>query len=148
MIACILVATDGSEASAAAVDVAIELTQSLGPDARLHVAAVVDYAGVPSVLAKHPAGAPNLLAEAADDALARAAAAVAAAGTAAQTHCLNGDVVEAILACATEVGADLLVAGFRGRNRFARLVMGSVCGQLVRVSAVPVLVVRGPRAGE
>ena len=57
-------------------------------------------------------------------------------------HLLTGDVVEAILACAAEVGADLLVAGMHGRNRLARLVIGSVTGRLVRTSHLPILVVR------
>jgi nucleotide-binding universal stress UspA family protein len=145
MIRCVLVATDGSQASIAAVRSAAELTQSLGPDARLHVASVVDYAGVPEVLAKQPTGAPDLLTEQARGALDEARAALAAAGAEAQTHVLHGEVVEALLACATNVGADILVAGFHGQNRLARLVMGSVVGKLVRSTTLPVVVVRSAR---
>lgn len=146
MIRCVLVATDGSEPSIAAVATGIEIVQSLGPEARLHAATVVDYAEVPSVMAKHPAAAPDLLAEQADAALAQVAAAAAEAGLAVQTHRLSGAVVEAISACAEVVGAGLLVAGFHGRNRIARLVMGSVAGGLVRTSEIPVVVVRGKPA--
>ena len=144
MIRCVLVATDGSEASLAAVRTAVDLTASLGPDARLHVAAVIDYAGVPGVLAKQPPEAPDLLAEEAEGALVSAMAAVAEAGLDAQQHLLRGEVVEALLDRAAEVGADILVAGFHGRNRLARLVMGSVVGHLVRSTTLPVVVVRSP----
>ncbi|MGA8533939.1 MAG: universal stress protein, partial [Candidatus Tumulicola sp.] len=116
MIRCVLVATDGSEASVAAVHTGVDLRQSLGPGARLHVASVVDYAAVPGVLAKRPAGAPDLLAEQARAALEHAGQIVAASGVTAGSHLLQGDVVEAILACARAVGADILVAGFHGQN--------------------------------
>jgi nucleotide-binding universal stress UspA family protein len=128
-----------------AVRVAIELTQSLGSQARLHVASVVDYAGVPNVLAKQPAGAPDLLAEQAHAALDDARTAVLAAGFEPEVHLLHGEVVEALLACATNVGADIVVAGFHGQNRLARIVMGSVVGKLVRSTTLPVVVVRSLR---
>jgi nucleotide-binding universal stress UspA family protein len=144
MICCVLVATDGSEASMAAVGMAVELTQSLGSGGRLHVASVVDYVGVPEVLAKQPASAPDLLTDQAEAALTKALAVTDAAGVTAGSHLLHGDVVEAILACASEVGAQLLVAGFHGQNRLARIVMGSVVGRLVRSTYLPVVVVRAP----
>jgi nucleotide-binding universal stress UspA family protein len=148
MMRCVLAATDGSDASLYAVETGIELVRSFGADARLHVATVVDYAGVPPVLGKHPPGAPNLLLDQADAALKQAEAATAAAGMPAQLHQLSGDVVDALLACAAEIGADLVVAGFHGSNRLARIVMGSVAGRLVRSSDVPVVVVaRRARTG-
>jgi nucleotide-binding universal stress UspA family protein len=36
------------------------------------------------------------------------------------------------------------LAGYRGRNRLAAAVMGSVAGDLVRHTTLPVLVVRKP----
>jgi nucleotide-binding universal stress UspA family protein len=142
MIRSVLVATDGSDASMAAVRTAVELTVSLGAEARLHIAAVVDYAGVPGVFAKQPPEAPDLLTEEAEAALERAAEIVAEAGLPAERHLLHGEVVEALLACATQHAADVLVAGFHGRNRLARLVMGNVVGKLVRSTHLPVMVVR------
>lgn len=141
MMRCVLAATDGSDASLFAVETGIELVRSFGADARLHVATVVDYAGVPPVLGKHPPGVPDLLLEQADAALKQAVAATAAAGIPAQMHQLSGEVVDALLACAGDIGADLVVAGFHGRNRLARIVIGSVAGRLVRSSDVPVVVV-------
>ena len=147
MIRCVLVATDGSEASLAAVRVAAELTASLGPAARLHVAAVVDYAGVPGVLAKRPPDAPDLLTEEAETALGQAARILAEAGVPADRHLLHGEVVETLLGFAGENGIDIVVAGFHGRNRLARLVMGSVVGKLVRSTHLPIVVVRAAEPG-
>jgi len=146
VIRIVLVATDGSEASETAVQTAIDLTKSLGPDARLHVASVVDYAGVPEILAKRPPDAPDLLADEADAAISAAMATVAESGLEAESHLLHGDVVGALLARAADVGADIMVAGFHGRNRFARLVMGNVVGHLVRSTDLPVVVVRSPES--
>jgi len=141
MMRCVLVATDGSDESRAAVDTGIELVRSLGPEARLHVASVISYAGVPDIMAKQPPGAPDLLAEEADASLEQARTVTAAAGMPAEFHLLHGDVVDALLECARDVEADLFVAGYHGRNRLARLVMGSVAGKLVRASAIPVVIV-------
>ena len=141
MMRCVLVASDGSEESRAAVETGIELVRSLGPDARLHVASVISYAGVPSVMSKQPPGAPDLLADEANAALEQAREIADAAAMPADLHLLHGDVVDALLECAREVDADLLVAGYHGRNRLARLVMGSVAGKLVRASSIPVVIV-------
>ncbi len=146
MIRSVLVATDGSEASMAAVRTAVELTASLGEEARLHVAAVVDYAGVPGVFAKQPPAAPDLLTEEAEAALERAGRIVAEAGLPAERHLLHGEVTEALLTCTALYAVDILVAGFHGRNRLARLVMGSVVGKLVRSTHLPVVVVRAADA--
>jgi nucleotide-binding universal stress UspA family protein len=140
----ILVATDGSEAAMAAVLTAVDLTLSLGGKARLDVVAAVDYAGVPSMLAKQPAGAPDLLSEQAEEALQLAAAAAFAAGLQVETHLVNDEPVAAVLSVARAMGSEVIVAGFQGRSRLVRLVMGSVAGRLVRASPLPVLLVPGP----
>ena len=148
MIRCVLVATDGSDAAEAAVHTGVELVLSLGPEASLHVASAVNYAtGVPSMLAKAPEGAPDLLAEQAQEALQLAAAAAFARGVQVRTHLLEGDVVTAVLTCAQDVGAHILIAGASGRSRLARLVMGSTVGDLVRASTLPVVVVKAPASG-
>lgn len=145
MIVCVLVATDGSDPAMSAVRTAVALVKSLKPGARLHVVSAVDYAGIPSALAKHPPDAPDLLAEQAEQALQLAAAEAFAAGIDVETHLVSGEVVPAILACAEAIRADLLVAGYHGRNRLVRIVMGSVVGSLVRSTTLPVMVVPSPR---
>lgn len=141
MMRTVLVATDGSDESRAAVETGVELVRSFGAGARLHVASVISYAGVPDVMAKQPPGAPDLLAEEADAALHQARGLTQAANMPAEIHLLYGDIVDALLACAREIGADLFVAGYHGSNRLARLVMGSVAGKLVRASEIPVVIV-------
>ncbi len=148
MIRCVLVATDGSEAACAAVRTAAELVASLGPQARLHVAAAIDYVGLPGVLGKRPPGAPDLLADQAREALDEAAAVAKEAGASAEAHVLEGDVVDSVLGLAAQIGADLLAIGFQGRSRLARLVMGSVAGRLVHSTHLPVVVVRAPEPEE
>lgn len=142
MFRTVLVATDGSDEAMTAVRAAIELVRSLGAGAGLHVASVVAYADVPAMLAKQPTDAPDLLAEQAQSAVQLASAAAYAAGLPVEAHLLTGEVVPALLECAEKIGADILVAGYRGRNRLAALVMGSVAGQLVRHTTIPVMVVR------
>ncbi|MBV8332775.1 MAG: universal stress protein [Candidatus Eremiobacteraeota bacterium] len=144
MIKTVLVATDGSDAAMAAMRTAVELVRSLQPGAALHVASAVAYAEIPSMLAKQPADAPDLLAEQAEQALQLAAAAAFAEGVEVETHLLSGDVVPALLQCAAGIGADVIVAGFHGRNRLVRLVMGSVAGDLVRANILPVMLVGAP----
>ena len=141
MIRTVLVATDGSEAAEVAVRTAAELALSLGPTAYLHIAGVVHYADVPSVLAKHPEGAPDLLGDQIADALASAAQIAQAAGVPFEAHRVEGDIVAAILACAEAVKADILVSGALGRGRLARFVLGSITEKLVRATTLPVVVV-------
>lgn len=142
MFRTVLVATDGSDEAMGALNKAVELVLSLGAGASLHIASVVSYAGIPTMLAKQPPNAPDLLADQAQEALQLAAAQAFASGVAAETHLLNGEVVPTLLECAEKVGADVIAIGFRGRNRLAAIVMGSVAGSLARSTTLPVLVVR------
>jgi nucleotide-binding universal stress UspA family protein len=48
-----------------------------------------------------------------------------------------------LIVAASEVHADVIVVGARGLGPIRRLLLGSVSGQLVQASALPVLVVRG-----
>lgn len=142
MFRTVLVATDGSDEAMTAVRAAIELVRSLGAGASMHVASVIAYADLPAMLAKQPTDAPDLLAEQAQSALQLAGSAAYAAGILVETHLLTGEIVPSLLECAEKTGADILVAGYRGRNRLAAIVMGSVAGQLVRSTTIPVMVVR------
>ena len=55
-----------------------------------------------------------------------------------------GEPVDAILAVATDVGADLIVLGTHGRSGFTRVLMGSVAEKTLRTSTCPVLTVPTP----
>lgn len=51
---------------------------------------------------------------------------------------------EVVLAAATRAGADLVVVGTHGRRGLAHAMLGSVAERVVRLSPVPVLTVRSP----
>jgi nucleotide-binding universal stress UspA family protein len=51
---------------------------------------------------------------------------------------------EVILAAAAKAGADLVVVGTHGRRGLAHAMLGSVAERVVRLSPVPVLTVRSP----
>lgn len=57
-------------------------------------------------------------------------------------HLREGTPAEQILAVAEEIGADLIVVGTRGRVGLQRVLLGSVAQRVVRLSAVPITVVR------
>lgn len=55
---------------------------------------------------------------------------------------------EEILAAASEVGADLLVLGTHGRRGLSRALLGSVAEKVVRLASVPVLTVHEPEESD
>jgi nucleotide-binding universal stress UspA family protein len=75
-------------------------------------------------------------------ALAQATALLDAAGVRYTARTLVGPLGETIAGEARKSGSDLIVMGTHGRNAASALVFGSVASEVVRVSAVPVLLVR------
>lgn len=61
-----------------------------------------------------------------------------------RTRVLEGEVVEAITAAATEEAADYLVIGTDARSAFSKLVLGSTSEGLLKRATVPVVVVPPP----
>lgn len=135
----ILIATDGSEAAEAALEVAIELAKETS--STLQVLAVrpplpAGRAGAgPAVLeveehdgAQHISDAATLHAR--------------DAGVDATAHAAHGDVVDSIAKAASTLGADLLVVGSRGHGSLSGAVLGSVSHALVSRSPVPLTIVR------
>ncbi|MDR3639035.1 MAG: universal stress protein [Isosphaeraceae bacterium] len=59
----------------------------------------------------------------------------------------NGDPAREVLACAQEVGCDLIVTGSHGRSGLGRLLMGSVAEAVMRQAGCPVLTVKVPANG-
>jgi nucleotide-binding universal stress UspA family protein len=141
----IMIATDGSESAADALDVAIELARET--DATLEIVSVrppvlVGRAGAapPMLEVEEPGGAERIAAA--------GAARAAAAGVDATAHSAHGDVVDSICEASSAVGADLLVVGSRGHGPVSGALLGSVSHALIGRSPVPVTVVRhaGARA--
>ena len=134
----IMVATDGSDAAAEALDTAIELSRQMG--ATLQVLAVRP----PRVHGRAGSGPPMTEVEElhgsehiADAAVQRARA----VGVDATRHVSHGPVADCIVQAATELDVDLLVVGSRGVGALHGALIGSVSHALVGRSPVPLMVV-------
>lgn len=121
----IVLATDGSPHSAAALDLALSIARQCA--------------------------LPLTLVSVAERGDARAAACIAAAqaaarkaGIEARARILAGAVDRAILQAAEDDGADLIVVGRRGLNALKRIVLGSTSKRVVSHAKVPVLIAHAP----
>lgn len=144
----ILVAIDDSSTSAKALDEAVRLARALG--AALCIAHVADEglfthqdmtleAPIDVERVKEDMNeTSNLLLDA-------AVATAAAAGCQAERMLLESArrrIAEAIADAARDWGADLVVVGTHGRRGFARLLVGSVAENLVRIATTSLILVR------
>ncbi len=139
----LFVAIDGSEPSAAGLHEAIKLAQCDGGE--LHVVFVVYH---PKTFG-HPivnlAAVEEALETEGRGVLDRAAAQAQAVGVTASTAMVAATrepIAATLLAEAVKWQADLIVMGTHGRRGFGRAVLGSVAENLLRVSTLPVLMVR------
>ena len=142
----ILLATDGSAASAHAAALAIGLARTHG--AQLTALYVVDpypYLGLGEA---NPMGFQAYMSAAMDHASRAHAAIAALAAEGGPKVNVAPRVVEdvgasaGILQTSKELGTDLIVVGSHGRSGIARLMLGSVASRVVAESTVPVLVAR------
>ncbi|MGM0447680.1 MAG: universal stress protein [Methanobacteriota archaeon] len=137
----ILVPTDGSPASDAAIEHAIDLAEQYG--ARLHALYVVDGAAYSSLEAGAEVVVEALESEGAE-ATKRVADAAADAGVDCVTSVTSGTAYRSIHDYVDEHGIDVVVMGTHGRKGLDRYLLGSVTERVVRTSVVPVLTVRQP----
>ncbi len=135
----ILVPTDGSPASDAAIDHAIDLADRYG--ARLHALYVVDGSAYSTLEAGSEIVIDALEAEG-EQATDRVADAAAAAGVETTTTVTSGTAYRAIREYADEQAVDMIVMGTHGRKGLDRYLLGSVTERVVRTADVPVLTVR------
>jgi nucleotide-binding universal stress UspA family protein len=131
----ILLPTDGSEGTSAAVDRAIDLARTTG--ARLHVLfAVNPNVGVDAAMI----GALDAMEETGREAVADVVSAAEAAGLdRVEEHLVQGTPYRAIVEFAAENDVDLIVMGTHGRRGVDRYLLGSVTEKVIRASPVPVL---------
>jgi nucleotide-binding universal stress UspA family protein len=147
----ILVATDGSDDSDAAVEAALDLAHDTS--GRLLVLSVVPEGSTSD--SGNNGGTSQGVADRDD------AEVVAAAGRTNDVvdHAIEwgleatplvweGEPADAILAAAISEGADVIVIGSSGRSGVGRMLLGSVSDDVVRRAGVPVMVVRAPREHE
>lgn len=135
----ILIPTDGSPESEAAVAHAVELANRY--DATLHALSVADVSHFHGLDADTSVIVEGFEEEA-RAAVDHVADAGAAAGVTVKTTVGQGSVSETILEYVTENDIDLVVVGTRGHHGLERYLIGSVAERLVRRSPVPVLTVR------
>lgn len=141
----ILVATDGSPASAHAAALAVSLARAHG--ARLTALYVVDpypYLGIGEA---NPMGFQAYMSAALAHASKAHAEILALCDDGTRVECQpkvveNATAVEGIVATARDSAADLVVVGSHGRSGLVRLMLGSVAARVVAECPVPVLVAR------
>jgi nucleotide-binding universal stress UspA family protein len=139
----ILVAIDGSPASLAASEEAIDLAARLS--ARLIVISVVSALEPMAPGAVWP-GTVSAAREEAEGITRRIVDQARRAGVEATYLTFEGQPGEAIVQAAQAEGADMVVVGAHGRSVVGRLLLGSVSEYLVRHCGVPVLVVHPTEA--
>jgi universal stress protein A len=144
----ILVPTDFSEPSEAALDYARMVADTFG--ASLHVLHVFDApfaAGAVSpelFIAESPAAQAQLFEEASSRLQHRVTPADRTRYRA-TTEIVTGTSAESIVTYARDRGMDLIVMGTHGRSGLSHLLMGSVSEKVVRTAPCPVMTVRRAR---
>ena len=147
----ILVPVDGSETANKALIAGLQMARESG--GRVHLVHVVE--GL-SPLAADPYGAYSgevieVMRQSGIKILEDALVVAQAAGVPADTELFDnfGDrLAEVVADAATRFNADLLVVGTHGRRGMGRLLMGSGAEQIIRLSPVPVLVIRASEPKE
>ncbi|MFW6318449.1 MAG: universal stress protein [Halorubrum sp.] len=137
----ILVPTDGSPASDAAIEHAIDLARQY--DATLHALYVVDGAAYSTLEAGADVVVDALEAEG-EEATRRVAAAAEEEGVECETTIATGTAYRSIRDYVDDNDIDVIVMGTHGRKGLDRYLLGSVTERVVRTSDVPVLTVRHP----
>ena len=133
----ILVPTDGSSQSDAALDHAVTLARH--HDATIHILYVADT-NRDSLTAQGGEVVDALELE--GDRITSEAVERVEPGVDVVDTVEAGDPVETILDYATSVGADLVVMGTHGRRGLDRYLLGSTTERVVRLSSIPVLTLR------
>ncbi|QCC48759.1 universal stress protein [Halobellus limi] len=136
----ILTPVDGSAPSEAAADHAIELARDA--DATLAVVSVVDVAALSAAKLDTEALLDGYEAEA-ERHVAAVAERARESGVDVETAVVRGAPYQSILDRVDAVGADLVVMGSHGRRGLERYLLGSTTERVLRLSPVPVLVLRG-----
>ena len=142
----ILVATDFSVASAAALTFAKTLAERFG--ASLHLLHVLEDpyvtgAFAADVYAPPPAGLRESWQKSAETTIDALLTPVEKTALHATTEVVFGPIASTIVERASAIGATLIVMGTHGRGGVAHLLMGSVAERVVRTAGCPVLTTRG-----
>ena len=146
----ILVPFDGSTTSRQGLDEALSLARLTGARLRLiHVVDELKYVTGFEPFAVYNADLVPLMAQAGSEILEQGREQARLAGVEAESvlfTSLAGRVSELVAEQAKAWNADLVVMGTHGRRGVERAFLGSDAEQLLRISPVPVLLVRAPKA--
>jgi len=151
MFRSILVAVDGSDIGQRALEQGLAVARAM--EIPVHAVHVIQTAAYPA-LALSDLPPPDMAQQAlldalereADEILADAEKAAAAAGLSITTHKEVGHPGAEIIALARKIGADLIVVGSHGKGRLGRLFLGSTSSYVVDHATSTVMVVRGEPA--
>ncbi|WP_242337725.1 MULTISPECIES: universal stress protein [Anaeromyxobacter] len=134
----VLAATDFSEASGRALEMAVTIARDAGAQLTVaHVAEVPTYTEFAA-----PVDLVTPITDLAETKLEELLTSIRDVCPGVKGTVRVGAPWEQILAAAAEAGADLVVLGTHGRRGFAHAFMGSVAERVVRLSPIPVLTVR------
>ena len=145
----VLLATDGSEAAATALELIGSIAWPTGSEIRLVTALepvepVMTAAWAPA-LATDIDRQQQDLTTAAEAVLDHGARSLAHTGAKITTDVIEGRAASAILAEAKQLPADLVVMGSRGHGTIGSMLLGSVSAEVADHSPAPVLIARRPR---
>lgn len=139
----ILLATDFSEGSRKAAEVAIELSRRLDAEVTLlHVYALPVYMFPDGTSIIPEAGQVAKVVDAVNDRLNAQARQLTGSGVRVTTRAVEGNPSEEIVRVAREGDYGLVALGTHGRTGWKHLLMGSVAERVVRTCPVPALTVR------
>jgi nucleotide-binding universal stress UspA family protein len=143
----LLIATDGSPAATAAVEVGLEVAAAMNATVRfVHAASP----SAEELFAQYPEEGPSAEQIVAHDpVLAEAWKKAGEKGVEADVELVtdvgnSADLAADVAGIAAGIGAIMIVTGSRGRGAVAGAVLGSVSHNLIKYATVPVLVVHGP----
>lgn len=137
----ILVATDFSQTSGAALEYAVAIGVQLGAVVHVVHSYELPVVGFPASLMEITAEMASRIIDAANAAISGIAEKYAERGIAIETSLEQAAPREGVLRAAKRVGADLIVLGTHGRRGISRALIGSVAEYVVRTSPIPVLTV-------
>jgi nucleotide-binding universal stress UspA family protein len=148
----ILVPVDGSVASNRGLAEAVRLAQATGACLRLlHVMDPLTFATGFESVATYNSDVVPMMTDAARKILEDAGRRAEACGVAFDTLLIDNfalPISERVEACVNAWNADLVVIGTHGRRGLKRVLMGSDAEQIMRLSPVPVLLVKAPADAE
>lgn len=139
----ILVPTDFSASSDAALDYAIDIASILGASITVLHAFELPEIWFPDGVVVATSDVAARISNEAQAGLDRAVARGTSRGVQLTPVLKQGEARTTILEVVDTVGADLIVMGTHGRTGFSRLLLGSVAAQVISTSPCPVLTVRG-----